>query len=120
MIDEKVKTKNALMERLYELLAENLEGIPDYQASEQYLLSIFRKFTTPDNSISIKTNKTDEGINFLFLIGKCEFNLIALYQGSDGAAFFNISPPHNNETIDQQISLSKSLISHLTDSPLVQ
>lgn len=113
MIEKNVKIKNGLLEKLYERLSDKLEGVKDFQAAKDTLISVFQSFEKKGHSFTIEACSSEELYKVTIMMKGQGHDLVQLHLGENNSYFFNISPPNQDDTIEEQISLAKGLIAHL-------
>ena len=106
MIDDEIKTKNGMMEKFYERVAEKLHSIESYEAAK---LTLFSLFTAPD----ISTHTTAESVHILVKFNCTDHDFIQLYRGGQDSYYLSISPPPEEGDISLQIAVVKKLMERL-------
>ncbi len=111
MLNERVKHKNSLMEKLYEEVSSRLEGLAGYKKAQGRLTTSFETF------MGSKTVLTNTSTCITVPLGGNDHPLIELFLGDDGDYFLTLSPPDHNNNIETQIKLAQDMIAHLNRLP---
>jgi len=113
MINDKVKIKNGLMEKLYECMSERLSSIQTYETACDMLTSFMQSFNDRSSCFSTHINQTDQSSHFIIQMKNYELDLIQLYRDEGNGYYLSLSPPNENVTIDAQVMLVNELLYHL-------
>ncbi len=102
------------MERLYELLSEQLKGVKRYTASTAHLCQLMDVFIKHAPPFDIHHITKENSFHIILTLQDQPFELIQLYTDDEGTAFLNVSPPDENNTVDLQLIVLDELILFLT------
>ncbi|SCA55772.1 hypothetical protein MTBPR1_120078 [Candidatus Terasakiella magnetica] len=104
-IDPKIKTRNALMEKLYEVISSRLSTISDYETACHSLTTLLPKHA--------QITSDEQATEITIHIGDAILCQIQLYPSEENSYYLCLTPPETDEQLKEQIAATTHLISTL-------